>query len=716
MEDKINDRIKNMTIQDKARQLTQVNAVYLRSDSKAAITGREQELGISLEDTREIGSVLNFMYGGEMSDIQDQYLHDSQQKIPLAFMMDVTHGYRTIFPVPIAMGATFDAQLVEDCAKMSALEASKNGVQVTFSPMVDLVRDSRWGRVVESTGEDPYLNGELGKAFIRGYHKGGLACCVKHYAAYGAAEAGRDYNTTDMSWHNLREYYLRAYRECLKENPELVMSSFNMLNGKPVNADHKLLVDVLRDEWGFDGVLISDYNAVKEMIPHGYAENEKECACTAANNEIDVEMMSATYIKYLPELVAEGRVKEETVDRMVRRVLRMKEQLGLFQSPYGNADYEEAKKLVLCEEHRKLARTAAEKSLVLLKNDGVLPLKKETKIALAGPLADEQDIIGSWMCFGKPEEAVSVKMGIEQLLNGKVVSVKGCTTERLTDDVSEIPKAVEACRDAEVIVVCIGEASNQSGESTSRVDIAIPYVQIALLKALKELGKPMVSVVFGGRAQILTEVERLSDAILYAWNPGTEGGSAIANVLYGEAVPSGKLPITFPRAVGQCPIYYNHFSTGRPKEKDVLGFTDYNSSYRDELNAPLYPFGYGLSYTTFTCEDMKLSKNVMTDEDTITASIVLKNMGAYDGEEVVQLYLQDCFASMVRPVKELKGYQKVQLKAGEEKEVSFVITEEMLKFYQEDETFDAEDGTFKVMIGNSSDHVLVQEFRYEKRR
>lgn len=320
------------------------------------------------------------------------------------------------------------------------------------------------------------------------------------------------------------------------------------------------------------------------------------------------------------------------------------------------------------------------------------------------------------MCFGKPEEAVSVKMGIEQLVNGKVACVKGCTTERLTEDVSEIPKAVDTCRDAEVIVVCIGEASNQSGESTSRVDIAIPHVQIALLKALKELGKPMVSVVFGGRAQILTEVERLSDAILYAWNPRTEGGSAIANVLYGKAVPSGKLPITFPRAVGQCPIYYNHFSTGRPKEKDVLGFTDYNSSYRDELNAPLYPFGYGLSYTTFTCEDMKLSKNVMTDEDTITASIVLKNTGAYDGEEVVQLYLQDCFASMVRPVKELKGYQKVQLKAGEEKEVSFVITEDMLKFYQEDETFDAEDGTFKVMIGNSSDHVLVQEFRYEKRR
>lgn len=682
-----------MSLEHKACQLTQLNAVYLQKESQAVITGTDEDLGLPKNSVYEMGSALNFMYGGEMSQIQKEYLENSEEKIPLIFMQDVIHGYRTIFPIPLGMGASFDTELVEECARMSAVEAVKNGVQVTFSPMVDLVRDSRWGRVMESTGEDPYLNGEMGKAFIRGYHKGGLACCVKHFAAYGAAEAGRDYNTTDLSWYALREFYLRAYKECLEEKPEMVMSSFNLLNGQPVNANHRLLVDVLRNEWGFDGVLISDYNAVREMMVHGFAEDEKECACIAINNEIDMEMMSATYIKYLPELVKEGKVSESTVDRMLERVLKLKEQTGLFETPYPGVDYEKGKELALSSEHRRIARVAAEKSMVLLKNDGVLPLNKAGKVFVTGPFAEEQGILGSWSCFGKAEEAVSVKMGIEHLLYQEV-----CRNER----------------EADVIVVCIGESQEQSGEGASRAELKIEQSQIELLKQLRTTQKPIVAVVFGGRAQILTDVEVLSDAILYAWQPGTEGGNAIANILYGNTAPSGKLPISFPRATGQCPIYYNHFNTGRPKGEDDLENVYYNSSYRDVLNAPMYPFGYGLTYTEFSVENLQLSKSVMRQGETLTASIVLKNTGNRDGEEVVQLYLRDCVASMVRPVKELKAYRKVGLEKGAEQTVEFTVTEEMLKFYREDGTFEAEEGRFLLMIGTSSEQVLSKEFYFER--
>ncbi len=399
----IDEIIKDMSVREKARQLTQLNAVFLKQESEAEITGMKESIGVEAADIRETSSVLNFMYGGEMAEIQKEYLEKSEKKIPLVFMQDVIHGYRTIFPIPLAMGATFDAQLTEDCMEMSAKEAKANGVQVTFAPMVDLVRDSRWGRVMESPGEDPYLNGEMGKAMIRGFRKGGLATCIKHFAAYGAPESGKDYNTVEIGEHALHDFYLRAYHECLKENPELVMSSFNMLNGIPVNGNKGLLVDLLRKEWGFDGVLISDYNAIREMMRHGYLETEKECACVAANHEIDIEMMSATYIQYLEELVEEGKVSEDTIDRMLRRVLTLKEKIGLLDDPYVGVDFEAAKKMELSKEHRELARVAAEKSMVLLKNDGILPLKADTKVMLTGPFADEQNIIGEWKCFGKAE-------------------------------------------------------------------------------------------------------------------------------------------------------------------------------------------------------------------------------------------------------------------------------------------------------------------------
>ena len=710
----IDEMIKSMSIREKARQLTQINAAFLKKDSKAQITGMDESLGVGAADINETSSVLNFMYGGEMAEVQKDYLEKSDKKIPLVFMQDVIHGYRTIFPIPLAMGATFDAQLTEDCMEMSAKEAKANGVQVTFAPMVDLVRDSRWGRVMESPGEDPYLNGEMGKAMIRGFRKGGLATCVKHFAVYGAPEAGRDYNTVEIGEHALHEFYLRAYHECLKENPEMVMSSFNMLNGIPVNGNKELLIDLLRKEWGFDGVLISDYNAIREMIKHGYLENEKECARVAANHEIDMEMMSATYIQYLEELVAEGKVSEETIDRMLKRVLTLKEKLGLLDDPYVGVDFEAAKKMELSKEHRELARVAAEKSMVLLKNEGVLPLKADTKVVLAGPFAEEQNIIGEWKCFGKPEETVSVKMGMEAFLGKHVVAVKGCDMDLLATDLSGIPAAVEAAKDAEVIVACVGEPAKDSGEGASRSDINIPKAQTALIKALSELGKPIVLVVFGGRPQVLTEVEPLVDAILYAWMPGSEGGNAVANILYGEVCPSAKTTITFPRATGQCPIFYNHFTTGRPKKVDDIPHSYYNSSYRDVINAPLYPFGYGLSYTTFEISDLQLSTTALKSGETMKASVLVKNTGNYDGEEVVQLYIRDYFASMVRPVKELKGYQKVFLKAGEEMRVEFDVTEETLKFFDCNRNFVAEEGAFALMLGNSSENVLSQDFTFNK--
>lgn len=710
----IDEIIRGMSIREKARQLTQVNTGFIKQESEAQITGAKQSIKVEQEDINEVCSVLNFMYGGEMAEVQKIYLDNSKKQIPLVFMQDVIHGYHTIFPIPLAMAATFDEKLTEDCMEMSAKEAKANGVQVTFAPMVDLVRDARWGRVMESPGEDPYLNGEMGKAMIRGFRRGGLATCVKHFAAYGAPESGKDYNTVEIGEHALHEFYLRAYHECLKENPEMVMSSFNMLNGLPVNGNKSLLIDLLREEWGFDGVLISDYNAIREMIRHGYLENEKECARVAANNEIDIEMMSGTYIQYLEELVAEGKVSEDTIDRMLKRVLILKEKLGLLDDPYVGADFKAAREMELCEKHRKLARVAAEKSMVLLKNNGILPLETNAKAVLVGPFAEEKDILGEWKCFGKPEEAVSVKEGIEKLLGISVPAIKGCDKELLADDFSSIPLAVEAAKDAEVIIACVGEPAKASGEGASRANLNLPKVQTTLVQELHKLGKPIVLVVFGGRPQVLTEVEPLVDAILYAWMPGSEGGNAVANILYGEVCPSGKTTITFPRTTGQCPIFYNHFMTGRPKKVDDMKHSNYTSSYKDTLNAPLYPFGYGLSYTTFEISDLQLSANTLKSGERMTASVLVENTGSYDGEEVVQLYIRDYFASMVRPVKELKGYQKVFLKAGEKIRVEFEITEETLKFYDSNRNFTAEEGTFAVMIGNSSDNVMCQDFEFQK--
>ena len=695
-----------MTVLEKARQLTQVDATTLIDDDEATVTGNCGNLNLSKEDVNGIGSVLNFSGADKATELQTKHLKHND--IPLLLMQDVVHGYRTIYPLNIAMGGTFDLELVEKCAEMSAVEAKANGVMVTFAPMVDLVRDARWGRVMESTGEDPYLNGLMGRAFIRGFKKGGLAVCVKHFAAYGACEAGKDYNTTEIGEYSLRNYYLKSYEECLKEDPEMVMTSFNLLNGVPVNGHSDLLLDLLRGEWGFEGVTISDYDGIREMIKHGYCADLKECALIAANNEIDIEMTSPSYIRHLPEIVEEGKVSEDKIDAMLYRVLSLKNKLGLFENPFYRTDTENNYK-VLPNEHRELARIAAEKSCVLLKNERALPLTENEKVCLVGPYSNEQSIIGNWKCLGKIEEVVSVKKGIETLIDRTVPFAIGCSARLDDNDFGNLADTVSIASDSDTVIVCIGEPSDGSGEGVSRSKLSLPKVQTELVKRLHRLAKKLILVVFGGRPQVLTEVESYANAILYVWQPGTEGGTAIANLLYGKTDPSGKITMSFPRTTGQCPVYYNHFNTGRPKNPDTSDNYMFKSSYIDSLNSPLYPFGFGLTYTEFEMSDIKLSDNKLVCGNSITASVRIKNVGQRRGEEVVQLYIRDKFA-VVRPIKELKGFKKVRLEPSEETEISFDIDEEMLKFYTVNGRFEAEEGEFELMLGFNSRDIETVNF------
>jgi beta-glucosidase len=474
----------------------------------------------------------------------------------------------------------------------------------------------------------------------------------------------------------------------MKEKPELVMSSFNALNGTPLNGHTEMLIDVLRKKWGFDGVLISDYYAIVEMIAHGFCENEEACAEISINNEVDIEMVSPSYMHCLPKLVKEGKVSEEKVNKMLRRVLELKEKAGLFENQYGKADEELENKLCLCPEHRNIARDAAEKAIVLLKNNGILPLSESDRVCVTGHMADEKDVMGDWRCHGKKEDCVSFVEGITNLLGHGVSETDG-----------------------DIAVACIGEKSEMCGESASKVDINVSREDVALVKELHEKGKRVVAVVFAGRPLVLSEIEPYCDAIVYAWFLGSESGNAIANVLYGKALPSAKLTMSFPRAVGQCPLYYNNFSTGRPKRSDDYHMIkDFRSGYIDEFNSPLYPFGYGLTYADIKLSDLVLSSNEISENGSIKVSVLAENCGNYDGEEVVQLYIQDKFGSVVRPVKELKGYQKVFLKKGESKRVEFTLTEEALRFYKTKNELISEVGEFNLFVGLNSRDTLNDKF------
>ena len=704
--------LSQMTLEEKIGQLGQYNA-NLFTSSNAGITGPAVEAGLDPEGLTFVGSVLNFKDVDEMRAIQKQHLEADRNKIPMVFMMDVIHGYRTIFPIPLGLGCSFNEALVADCTRMASQEAAAGGVQVTFTPMVDYVRDARWGRVMETCGEEPMLNGRMGAAQVKAFHGSSLAdpdslaTCVKHYAGYGGAEAGRDYNTVELSEHVLREYYLPAYKACIDAGVDMVMPSFNSLNGVPSTANRWLMQDVLRGEWGFDGVVISDYNAIGELLVHGIAADDKEAASLAFGCGCDIEMCSSAYYNHLKQLIKEGIFTEDQLDEAVMRVLKLKEKLGLFEDPYRGANAEKAEAACLTEENRALARRMAEESAVLLKNNGVLPFSDQVKrVALIGPMADEHKIIGFWSCNGRNEESVTVREGIEKLLpNAQVTVVRGCGNLWDDTDRSGFDEAIAVAKEADAVILCLGEPQDYSGEGNSRADITLPGVQAELAKAVCAVNPNAAALTFSGRPLELTALDEAVPAILHMWFPGTEGGSAAANLLFGKVSPSGKLSMSFPKHVGQCPIYYNHPLTGRPKNNPELEHAGYTSNYIGCGNLPLYSFGHGLSYANFVYEGLTLDRDSMTKDGTITATVTILNDSDVSGKEVVQLYIRDLVGTTVRPVQQLIDFRKVEFAPRQRKQITFTVTEEQLRIWDRDNRHVSEPGDFQISTGYA-DHLL----------
>ncbi len=711
--------LSEMTQEEKIAQTTQVIINYYQKTG-TEVTGPMGQLGIKSESMKDLGSVLGTAFAEDVIAIQKKYLAENRLHIPMLFMTDVIHGYRTIYPIPLGLGASFDPALVEECSAMAAAEASANGIQLTFAPMADYVRDARWGRVMESFGEDPLLNSTLCAAETVGFQgRDGdvskpdrIAACVKHVAAYGGAESGRDYNSVEISERLLREYYFPAYKACIDAGAKALMPSFNSLNGIPSTANSWLMKEVVRGEWGFDGVAISDWGAVMELVRHGVAADRKEAARLAGENECDIEMMSSAYYNHLAELVAEGIIRQETLDRMVLRILRLKNDLGLFDDPFHGASPEKAKALSLCEAHRALALRAAEESAVLLKNDGVLPFSTEVKkIALIGPYASEHAIIGQWKARGLAEESVSVEEGVRRLLpDTEILTATGCSF--LWDDLSEegFAEAVETAKGADAVILCLGEPDRYSGEGKCRTDLRLPGAQEKLAKAVSTVNKNTALLLFAGRPLVLTEVEKTVPAILEMWFPGNEGGNAAAHLLFGKACPCGKLPMSFPKATGQVPLYYNRPSTGRPKKKPEGVYEDFTSNYIDCGNLALYPFGYGLSYASFVYSSLTLDKTSLDPDGELTVTVRVKNEGSVEGKETVQLYLRDLVASTVRPTQSLIAFEKVTLAPGEERDVVFKITEPMLRFYDFHCVFRSEAGEFQISTGCADRLILTKTF------
>lgn len=683
-----------MTLNEKIAQLMQLAGEFYHAEGYE-ITGPMAEMGVSAEVVKNSGSVLGVTGAADVIKIQTEYLKNNPNGIPLLFMADVIHGYKTIFPIPLAIGCSWDMELAKKSAAVAAKEAAVSGTHVTFAPMVDLVRDPRWGRVLESTGEDAYLNSEFAKAFVKGFQGDDLtndfdkvAACVKHFAAYGASEGGRDYNTVDMSERRLREDYLPAYKAALDAGCEMVMTAFNLVDGVPASGNKWLMRNVLRDEMGFDGVLISDWGAVKEAIPHGTAADEKEAASKAIRAGVDIEMMTPCYINHLKELIDEGEVDETLVDEAVLRILTLKAKLGLFENPFRGACQAAELEFILSDDHRAAARLVAESSIVLLKNENnLLPLEPTKTVALKGPFADNGDILGAWSWKGCKEDAITLKTGF-------------ANHHAQLDD------------NAETVILAVGEPSWMSGEARCRADITLPQDQLELIAAEKAAGKKVIVVLFNGRPLDLHGVLDVADAVIEAWYPGTEGGNAVANILFGTVNPSGKLSMTFPHSVGQVPIYYNHMNTGRP---NVAGApNEYVSKYLDIPNEPLLPFGFGLSYTTFEYQDLQLSSPVINSDEELRVSVTVTNSGNRAGQEVVQLYIRDLVAEVSRPLAELKGFEKITLKAKATQTVEFIITESDLRYHHPDLSYTSDVGQFAVYVGGNSVDVLTAEFRLVK--
>ena len=662
----------------------------------------------------QVGSLLNINGVKYTREIQEINMKHSRLGIPLIFGYDVIHGYRTIFPVPLGEACSWDLKLIEHSARVAAEEAAAAGQHWTFAPMVDIARDPRWGRIMEGAGEDTYLGSLIASARVRGFQGDDLAdtmtiaACAKHYAAYGAAEGGRDYNTVDISRRTLIETYLPPFKACADANVATFMAAFNEINGIPASAN-AFLRETLKDKWQYKGMVVSDWNSINELINHGIAANKEEAALMGMRAGIDMDMMGHVYSGTLVKLIKEGKVTEQQIDDAVHRILVLKFKLGLFDDPYKYCNEEREQITLLSSSNREAAREDARHSIVLLKNEKqLLPLKKAPgKIALIGPLGDDKDdILGNWRGTGRPADAVSLLEGLEQaqIPGLKVIPVKGCDID--SEDRSHFHEAVQAAKKADLVLLVLGESAQMSGEAKSRSFLGLPGVQKELFEEIAETGKPIILVLMNGRPLAIPwEVEH-AGAVLETWQLGTEAGNAITDVLFGDYNPSGKLVASFPFNTGQVPVYYNHKNTGRPARENA----GYTSKYIDAPVKPLFPFGYGLSYTKFDYSNLKMDKTELSGNDSIKASVLVKNSGAYDGEEVVQLFLRDIFASVTRPVMELKGFKKIFLKKGEEKLVEFYITRKMLEFYNIDMKYTSEPGKFTVMIGTSSESYLKTNF------
>jgi beta-glucosidase len=659
-----------------------------------------------------VGSILNATGSKATREIQRINLENSRLKIPLLFGHDVIHGYKTIFPINLGMASSWDPKTVELAARVAATEASSGGVHWTFAPMVDIARDARWGRVSEGSGEDSFLGIQMAVANVKGFQGDDLSktntilACAKHFAAYGAAESGRDYNTVDMSERVLRDTYLPAFKATIDAGVKTFMMSFNEISGVPSTGSKFLIRDILKREWKFDGLVVSDYTGILEMVAHGFAKDDKNAGELAMNAGVDMDMVGATYMNYTKQSYDEGKVSLAEIDDACKRILDVKYDLGLFEDPYRYSDEKREKETIYKTEFLEASLEVAKKSLVLLKNkNNVLPLKNNQKIAFVGPLvSDEYNMIGSWAALGDRNGfATSVKEGVTNYLKNvsNVTFDQGVEIQSAKRDLMQ--KALDNAKNADVIVAIMGESENMSGEAASKTNIDLPGLQKEFLAELKKIGKPIVLVLLNGRPLTLTWENENMDAILEAWWPGTRGGDAIAQTLFGANNPNGKLPMTFPRNVGQLPLYYNYKNTGRP----YLGPKDpeqkYKSQYIDVANSPLYPFGFGLSYTTFEYSNMKISNDKIKFGEKLKVTVDVKNTGNYDGQEVVQLYIRDLVGSVTRPTKELKGFEKITLKIGETKSVSFEISSDDLKFYNIDMKNVAEAGNFEVFVGGNSD-------------
>ena len=714
IENKVEALLQKMTMEEKLGQMNQLSPWDFEELAARVRKG-------------EVGSILNVVNPEEINKIQKIAVEESRLGIPILVSRDVIHGYKTIFPIPLGQAATFNPQIAEDGARVAAIEASADGIRWTFAPMIDISRDPRWGRIAESCGEDPYLSSVMGAAMIKGYQGDSLndptaiAACAKHFVAYGAAEGGKDYNSTFIPERVLRNVYLPPFKAAVEAGCATFMTSFNDNDGVPSTANKFVLKDVLRDEWKYDGMVVTDWASAAEMINHGFCVDGKDAAERSVNAGVDMEMVSETFIKNLKQSVEEKKVSMETIDNAVRNILRLKFRLGLFENPYVVTP----QTVKYADAHLQIAKTAAEQSVILLKNDAqTLPFTDEVKtVAVVGPMADAPyEQMGTWVFDGEKEHTQTPLKAIREMYGDKVnvIFEQGLAYSR-DKNVSGIAKAVNAARRADVVVCFVGEESILSGEAHSLANLDLQGAQSQLIKSLAATGKPVVTVVMAGRQLTISDEVEVSDAVLYSFHPGTMGGPAIADILFGKVNPSGKTPVTFPRMTGQAPIYYAHNNTGRPANPTEMliyeipveaGQTSVGcrSFYLDAGNSPLFPFGYGLSYTNFEYSDLKLASDKFTVDGEVNVSVNLKNAGKYDGTEVVQLYVQDKVGSVTRPVKELKAFQRVELKAGESKTVTFTLPVSDLAFWRYDMTYGVEPGDFKLWVGTNSAEGLSADF------